>query len=201
MIAVVRQRSRTKAWVFVVLLLLVAVVGSVSYLAWRQSVPVRARHRAGPDVPRPQRLRSRSRSRPRAVNCRSAEVRIVQGGSPMTIARPAAPLGPQVTLPILIAARRARPEGRRGDARGVGRDDFWRPLRPGDRALTSRAGHDRPHATAAGAAGRHALHLARRRRAGRLPRARRLPRGRECRARESSRASPTARPTAARASR
>ena len=40
MIAVVPQRSRTKSWVLVVLLLLFAIVGSVSYLGWRQSVPL-----------------------------------------------------------------------------------------------------------------------------------------------------------------
>src|SRR5512145_496574 len=39
MILVVPRRSRTKTWVFLVLLLLVAVVGALSYLGWRQTVP------------------------------------------------------------------------------------------------------------------------------------------------------------------
>ena len=33
------QRSRGKIWTLVVLLLLLAVVGPISYLGWRQSVP------------------------------------------------------------------------------------------------------------------------------------------------------------------
>src|SRR5262245_66293780 len=37
--SVVPKRSRAKAWVLVVLILLVAVVGSVAYLVWRQTVP------------------------------------------------------------------------------------------------------------------------------------------------------------------
>ena len=39
MILVVPPRSRTKLWVYVGLLLIIAVVGGVSYLAWRQSTP------------------------------------------------------------------------------------------------------------------------------------------------------------------
>ena len=80
MIAVVRQRSRTKAWVFVVLLLLLAVVGSVSYLAWRQSVPV-----ARATVQAPRFLGHNASvnvdARGRARQLQRAEVRIVQGGT------------------------------------------------------------------------------------------------------------------------
>ena len=136
MIAVVRQRSRTKAWVFVVLLLLVAVVGSVSYLAWRQSVPV---PRATVQAPK---FLGHNASVNVALEAargqlQKAEVRIVQGGSPMTIARPAAPLGPQVTLPILIQPAALGLKEGAATIEVWGADDFWRPLRPGDRALTS----------------------------------------------------------------
>ena len=37
--SVVPKRSRAKAWVLLVLILLVAGVGSVAYLVWRQTVP------------------------------------------------------------------------------------------------------------------------------------------------------------------
>src|SRR5437879_13445955 len=37
--SVVPKRSRAKAWVLLVLILLVAGVGSVAYLIWRQTVP------------------------------------------------------------------------------------------------------------------------------------------------------------------
>jgi murein DD-endopeptidase MepM/ murein hydrolase activator NlpD len=66
-----------------------------------------------------------------------AEVRIVQGGAPMTIARPAAPLGSQVNLPIVIQPAALGLKEGAATIEVWGADDFWRPLRPGDRALTS----------------------------------------------------------------
>ena len=136
MIAVVRQRSRTKAWVVVVLVLLLTVIGSVSYLAWRQSVPV---PRATVQAPK---FLGHNASVTVALEAargqlQKAEVRIVQGGALMTIARPAAPLGPQVTLPILIQPAALGLKEGAATIEVWGADNFWRPLRPGDRALTS----------------------------------------------------------------
>ena len=85
MILVVPQRSRTKAWVVLVLVLLLAVVGSVSYLAWRQSVPgVRATLQAP-------RFLGHNTSFTVTLeaahgNLRRSEVRVVQGGKPVTVA-------------------------------------------------------------------------------------------------------------------
>jgi murein DD-endopeptidase MepM/ murein hydrolase activator NlpD len=134
MIAVVRQRSRTKAWVFVVLVLLLAVVGSVSYLGWRQSVPgVRATAQA-----------------PRALghnaaftvtleaargNVVRAEVRLVQGGKPFTVVKPEGPLAGRVQLPVAVAASTLGLKEGPATLEVWGNDDFWRPFRPADRAL------------------------------------------------------------------
>ncbi|HEX9818441.1 MAG TPA: M23 family metallopeptidase [Methylomirabilota bacterium] len=131
-----RQRSRTKTWVVVVLVLVVAIVGSVSYLGWRQSVP-------GVDV---------TTDAPRALghtasftvtlqaargNVRGAEVRLVQGGKPVTLVKPEGPVAARVQLPITVqTAALGLKEG--GATLEVwGGDDFWRPLRPGVRALVS----------------------------------------------------------------
>jgi murein DD-endopeptidase MepM/ murein hydrolase activator NlpD len=136
MIAVVRQRSRTKAWVIVVLLLLVAVIGSVSYLAWRQSVSVPIAtvqaakfigHNASVNV-----TLEAARGQ-----LQKAEVRIVQGGAATTIARPAAPLGPKVALPIALQPATLGLKEGAATIEVWGTDDFWRPLRPSERALAS----------------------------------------------------------------
>src|SRR5215470_1000096 len=135
-VAVVRQRSRTKAWVLVVLLLLVAVIGSVSYLAWRQSVSVPVAtvqapkfigHNASVNV-----TLEAARGQ-----LQKAEVRIVQGGAATTIARPAAPLGSKVALPIALAPATLGLKEGAATIEVWGTDDFWRPLRPGERALAS----------------------------------------------------------------
>ena len=138
----------------------------------------RARHRAGPEVPRPQRLGQRH-PRGRRGQLQRAEVRIVQGGTATTIAAPRLAAGAAGGAADRDPARRARPEGRRGDHRGVGRRRLLAPAQAGRPRAGLRAGDDRPHAAAAGAAGRHALHLTGRRGARRVPRARRLPRRRE----------------------
>ena len=136
MIAVVRQRSRTKAWIVLVLLLLVAVIGSVSYLAWRQSVPV---VRATVDAPKFLGHNASVTVRLEAArgHLQKAEVRIVQGGAATTIARPASPLGPRVSLPIAIQPAALGLKEGPATIEAWGADDFWRPLKPGDRALAS----------------------------------------------------------------
>jgi murein DD-endopeptidase MepM/ murein hydrolase activator NlpD len=136
MIAVVRQRSRTKAWVLFVALLLLAVVGSVSYLAWRQSVAV---PRATVQAPKFLGHNASVNVTLGAVRgqLQKAEVRIVQGSAPVTIARPAAPLGSQVDLPIVIQPAALGLKEGAATIEVWGADNFWRPLRPGDRALAS----------------------------------------------------------------
>ena len=136
MIVVVRQRSRTKAWVVLVLLLLLAVIGSVSYLAWRQSVPAA---RATVEAPKFLGHNASVNVTLEAVRgqLQRAEVRIVQGGTATTIARPASPLGPRVALPIAIQPAALGLKEGAATIEVWGADDFWRPLKPGDRALAS----------------------------------------------------------------
>jgi murein DD-endopeptidase MepM/ murein hydrolase activator NlpD len=136
MIAVVRQRSRTKAWVFVVLVLLLAVVGSVSYLGWRQSVPgVRA------TAPAPRALGHNvsftvtlEASRGNVVR---AEVRVVQAGKPFTVVKPEGALASRVQLPVTVTSSALGLKEGPATLEVWGNDDFWRPFRPADRALVS----------------------------------------------------------------
>ncbi|MGH7388362.1 MAG: peptidoglycan DD-metalloendopeptidase family protein [Candidatus Rokuibacteriota bacterium] len=125
------RRSRAKLVVLVVVFLVLVVAGGVSYLAWRQSV-------AGPAV---------TASPPAAVGAKTplvftvlaargdlvrAEVRVAQGGAPVVVARHAGPPAPRVELT-------ARLEGVTGVREGGATlevwaaDDFWRPIRLGDR--------------------------------------------------------------------
>ena len=134
MIAVVPQRSRTKSWVLFVLLLLLAVVGSVSYLGWRQSTPA---VRAALAAPRLLGHNTSVTATLEAVrgNVKHAELRVIQGGKPIVLAKADAPLGPRVQLPASVeSAALGLKEG--GATLEVwGSDDFWRPLRLHDRAL------------------------------------------------------------------
>jgi len=81
----VPQRSRTKAWAVLVVILLLAVVGGVSYLGWRQSVP---RPRATLTAPRFLGHNTSFTVTLEAVrgSLRRGEVRVVQGGKPVTVA-------------------------------------------------------------------------------------------------------------------
>lgn len=120
-------RARTKARVLFVLLLLLSVVGSVSYLGWRQSVP-------GPSVVRtPPRLVALKAAFPVTVEARrgnvvGVEVALVQAGKSLIVARADGPLGARANIPVTIDA--AALKLREGDATVEirARDDFWRPL-------------------------------------------------------------------------
>jgi hypothetical protein len=146
MILVVPQRSRTKAWVVLVVVLLLAVVGSVSYLAWRQSVPgVRATLQAP-------RFLGHNTSfmvtlEAARGNLHRSEVRVVQGGKAVTVA-------------TADAAGTARAASRHHRERGPRSQGGWRHAGGlGQRRLLASAaqergraglaaGDDRPHAAA-----------------------------------------------------
>jgi murein DD-endopeptidase MepM/ murein hydrolase activator NlpD len=132
----VPQRSRTKTWVLVVLLLLLAVVGSVSYLGWRQSVPgVRASLKA------PRFLGHNTSFTVVLEAARGhltrAEVRVVQGGRPITLVRAEGALGPRLQLPVTAESAALGLKEGAATLEVWGADDFWRPLRPHERALAS----------------------------------------------------------------
>ena len=135
MITVVPQRSRGKSPLLIVLLLLLAVVGGVSYLGWRQSVP-------GPrvSVQAPRFLGHNSSFtvtlETARGNLKRAEVRVVQGGRPVTVAK-ADGAGSRVELPVTVASSAQGLKEGAATLEVWAADDFWRPMRPHDRALVS----------------------------------------------------------------
>jgi murein DD-endopeptidase MepM/ murein hydrolase activator NlpD len=135
MIAVVPQRSRGKSWLLIVLLLLLAVVGSVSYLGWRQTVP-------GPraTVQAPRFLGHNSSFTVTFETARGtlkrAEVRVVQGGRSATVAK-AEGAGARVELPVTVESAALGLKEGAATLELWAADDFWRPLRPHERALLS----------------------------------------------------------------
>jgi murein DD-endopeptidase MepM/ murein hydrolase activator NlpD len=136
MLAPVRQRSRTKAWVVVVLVLLVVVVGSVSYLGWRQSV---GGVRATVQAPRALGHNASFTVTLEAVrgNVARAEVRVVQGGKPVTLPPPAGLPAPRLQIPVTLDAAAVGLKEGTATLEVWARDDFWRPLRPSERALVA----------------------------------------------------------------
>jgi murein DD-endopeptidase MepM/ murein hydrolase activator NlpD len=135
-IAVVRSRSRTKSWVFLVLLLLLAVVGSVSYLGWRQSVPgVRA------VVTSPRAIGHKS-TIPLTVEATRGhvarvEARVLQGGKSVIALTQDGNLGPRAEIPLTIDSAALGLREGPATLEVWGRDDFWRPLRQRDRVVAS----------------------------------------------------------------
>ncbi len=133
-IPLVPPRSRINGWVLVILALLLVVVGGVSYLGWRQSVaPVRV------TVDAPRFLGHKT---PVTVvleaaqgNVARAEVRVVQGGAPVVVVTRQAPGGARLELPVVVESATLGLKEGAATLEVWARDDFWRPLRRGDRAL------------------------------------------------------------------
>jgi murein DD-endopeptidase MepM/ murein hydrolase activator NlpD len=128
----VPQGSRIKVWLLVVLLLVLAVVGSVSYLGWRQSVPgVHA------TVTAPRFLGHKPSFTVVVETTRGnvvrADVRIVQGGKPVIVARQDTPGGPHVEIPVAIETAALGLREGPATIEVWGRDDFWRPVKFSDR--------------------------------------------------------------------
>ena len=130
------QTSRVKIWVLVVLLLLLVVVGSISYLGWRQSVP-------GVEslTPPPRFIGQKTTLtitlEARRGNVARVEVRVAQGGKSTTVAMQEGAFGRSVQIPVTLeSAALGLREG--GAALEVwARDDFWRPLRMAERPVAS----------------------------------------------------------------
>ena len=135
MIAVVPQRSRTRSWFVLVLVLLLAVVGSVSYLAWRQSVGA---PRAEVSAPR---FIGHNASFTVTIeaargNVRHAVVRLVQANTPITLATSEART-PRLALPVSVGASVAGLKEGAATLEVLASDDFWRPLRPAERVIAA----------------------------------------------------------------
>lgn len=136
MILVVPQRSRTKAWVFLVLLLFLGVVGGVSYLGWRQSVPG---VRAALEAPR---FLGHNTSFTVTLEAargalRRSEVRVVQGGTPVTVATAEAAGTSRLQLPVTVSSAALGLKEGGATLEVWSSDDFWRPFRGKEVALVS----------------------------------------------------------------
>jgi len=136
MMPVVPQRSRIRPWVFLVVLLVVAIVAPVSYLAWRQSVPgVRATLTSPKAIGhKPALTLSLAAAR---GNVAGAEVRVVQDGKPVTVFKQDAPLGARADVPVTFETAALGLHEGGATIEVWSRDDFWRPLRGTARAVAS----------------------------------------------------------------
>jgi hypothetical protein len=123
-------------WVVVLLVLILAIVGSISYLGWRQSV---AGVKVTTNAPRVVGQKTTLTVGLEATrgNVARAEVRLVQGGKTTVVVKQDAAFGRRAELPVTLeSAALGLREG--GAALEVwARDDFWRPLRLHDRAIAT----------------------------------------------------------------
>jgi hypothetical protein len=132
----VPRQSRTKLGVLTVLILLLAVVGSVSYLGWRQSVD-------RPSVAAaPPRLIGHRATFPLTVQARhgnvtTVEVAIAQGGRSTVVAKADGPLGPRAEIPVTLDASALKLKEGDATLEVRAQDDFWRPLKLDARAAVT----------------------------------------------------------------
>ncbi len=130
------KRSRSKAWLIVVLLVLLAAIGSVSYLGWRQSV------RGVVSVTTPPRFVGHKTAfvftlEAARGNVARVEIRIVQGGSSSVVAKQEGTFGQRVEVPFVLESAALGLREGSASVEVWARDDFWRPLRPHERAIAS----------------------------------------------------------------
>jgi murein DD-endopeptidase MepM/ murein hydrolase activator NlpD len=130
----VPTRSRAKAWVLIVLVLLVAVVGSVAYLVWRQTVPgVQSLTTA------PRFIGQKSSFtvvvEARRGNVARVEVRIEQSGKSTPVATKDSGLGKHVEIPVVVDSAALGLREGSATIEVWARDTFWRPIRRDDRAI------------------------------------------------------------------
>src|SRR5207249_1496571 len=137
MMAAVPTPSRFKPLLLAFLSVVLVVVGTVSHIAWRQTV-------ARPTVtitPAPRLIGGKTAFTVTAQAARGniavAEVRLVQGGARATAAKLEAPAAPRIDLPTVIEPRAIGIKEGGATLEVWARDDFWRPLRFEDRPMVS----------------------------------------------------------------
>ncbi len=132
----VPKRSRVKAWFLVVVVVLLSVVGSVSYLGWRQSVPGVVSHTAPPRFVGHKTSLVFTLEATRG-NVARVEIRVAQTGSSAVVATREGALGQRLDIPVVLeSATLGLREG--GASLEVwARDDFWRPFRLKERAIAT----------------------------------------------------------------
>ncbi len=125
-----------KLGVLLILALLLAVVGSVSYLAWRQSVPgVQSLTPAPRFIGQKTTLTLTLEAR--RGNVARVEVRVVQDAKSTTVTRQEGAFGRRVELPLTIESASLGLREGAATLEVWARDDFWRPLRVDDRAVAA----------------------------------------------------------------
>ena len=132
----VSKRSRVKAWFLVVVVVLLSVVGSVSYLGWRQSVPGVVSHTAPPRFVGHKASLVFTLEATRG-NVARVEIRVAQTGSSAVVVTREGALGQRLDIPVVLeSATLGLREG--GASLEVwARDDFWRPFRLKERAIAT----------------------------------------------------------------
>lgn len=121
-------RSRTKTFVLVLLLLVLAVVGTVSYIGWRQSVP-------GPSViSAPPRVVGHKTAMPIVVEARrgnvaGVEVRILQAGKSTVVVKQDGTQGRRAELPATLEISNLGLREGPATIEVRARDDYWRPIK------------------------------------------------------------------------
>lgn len=133
---VVPRRSHAKLGIFVVLLLVLFVVGFISYLGWRQLVPGARVTLTPPHV--------LGRATPLALTVEAArgqvalvEVRLIQGSTDAVVLRRQEPLGRRAELTVTIEPGALGVREGSAQLQIWARDDFWRPLSFQDRPTAS----------------------------------------------------------------
>ncbi len=132
-------RSRVRIWLIIFFVPILAVLGGIGYLAWRQSVaPVRVEF-----TPVPKFIGVRT---PITLDLRAArggvqsvDVRLLQGGSRVAVAQQtfSGPISNEQRVQLIVAG------GTLGLREGAAtlevraRDGFWRPIRVDDRTIAS----------------------------------------------------------------
>ena len=129
-------RSRFKLGLFAVVVVVLAIVAPISYLGWRQTVPgVRASVGVGRAIGHTPTFTVTLQAT--RGNVAHADVRVVQGGRASVVATSAAPLGARAELPVRFEASSAGLKEGPAAIEVWARDDFWRPIRRGDRVVAS----------------------------------------------------------------
>ena len=118
----------------IVVVLLVAVVGSVAYLVWRQTVP------GVQSLTTPPRFIGQKTTFTAVVEARRGnvarvEVRIEQSGKSTPVAAKESGLGRRVELPVVVDSSALGLREGSATIEVWGRDTFWRPIRRDDRAI------------------------------------------------------------------
>jgi murein DD-endopeptidase MepM/ murein hydrolase activator NlpD len=132
----VPRRPRQKIWSVIVLLVLLAVVGSVSYLGWRQSVPGVVSL-----TPPPRFVGARTALvftlEATRGNVARVEIRVVQGATSAIVAKREGTVGRRVEVPVVLESATLGLREGSASLDVWARDDFWRPLRLHDRPVAN----------------------------------------------------------------